>query len=298
MDTIERTRIGFSSGGVECAAWHYEGTNAGCVVMASGTGVTKEPGTDLFAARFQRAGFSVLAFDFRHWGESGGMPRHVLRVREQLADWEAAIRCAKSLPEVESTKVAAWSFSATGGLIFRVAATGTIAAGIAQTPMVDSFAAGPNALRHETPRVVLSFPFIAFADAMRGWLGRTPLMVPLHGPRGTIAMITTPDAQDSGRALNPGGRYPEWDQRIAARSAMRMFAFRPGRVATKVNAPLLVVVAEQDQSALAKPAVRAAAKAPRATVVRVPGGHYAPFLDQHDVVVDAEISFLRNQLKV
>lgn len=298
MDTIERTRIQFSSGNAECAAWHYAGTNGGCVVMAGGAGVTKEPGTDLFAARFQRAGFSVLAFDFRHWGESGGMPRHVIRVREQLADWQAAIRYAKGLPDVESTKVAAWSFSATGGLIFRVAATGIVAAAIAQTPMVDSLAAGPNALRHETPRVVLGFPFIALADAIRGWFGRTPLMVPLDGPRGTIAMITTPDAQDSGRALNPGGRYPEWDQRIAARSAMRMFAFRPGRVAARVKTPLLVVVAEQDQSVLAKPAVRAAAKAPHATVLRVPGGHYAPFLDQHDVVVDTEISFLKSQLQV
>jgi hypothetical protein len=31
-------------------------------------------------------------------------------------------------------------------------------------------------------------------------------------------------------------------------------------------------------------------------VVRVPGGHYAPFLEQHEVVTDAELAFLRTHL--
>jgi hypothetical protein len=56
------------------------------------TGVAKEPGTDQFAARFHAAGFSVLAFDVRRFGESGGTPRQVLRVREQLADWGSGLR--------------------------------------------------------------------------------------------------------------------------------------------------------------------------------------------------------------
>jgi hypothetical protein len=30
--------------------------------------------------------------------------------------------------------------------------------------------------------------------------------------------------------------------------------------------------------------------------VRLPGGHYAPFLDQHDQAVAAELDFLRRHL--
>ncbi|HEX7164357.1 MAG TPA: alpha/beta hydrolase, partial [Trebonia sp.] len=134
------------------------------------------------------------------------------------------------------------------------------------------------------------------ADLARGLFRRQPLLVPLDGPRGTVAMVTTPDAQDSGRALNPGGRYPDWDQRIAARSVMRMFTFRPGRAARRIRVPVLVVVADQDQSVLAPPAVRAASRVADSTVVRVPGGHYAPFLEQHDAVADAELAFLRTHL--
>ena len=118
----EREKVWFDSGGTRCAAWHDRGRNGACVIMAGGFAVTKEAGTDLFARRFHAAGFSVLAFDYRHLGESGGQPRQVQRVREQLADWEAAIAHAGTLPGVDPARLAIWSFSAPGGQVFRVAA--------------------------------------------------------------------------------------------------------------------------------------------------------------------------------
>lgn len=47
-----RVKVRFASGGAECVAWHYLGTNGGCVIMAAGAGVTKEPGTDRFDTGF------------------------------------------------------------------------------------------------------------------------------------------------------------------------------------------------------------------------------------------------------
>jgi pimeloyl-ACP methyl ester carboxylesterase len=296
METLKRSKVWFSSGGDECAAWHYVGTNGACVVMAGGAGVTKEPGTDQFAARFHAAGFSVLAFDHRHFGESGGTPRQVMRVREQLTDWDAAVACATAMPEVDPQRVAAWGFSSAGGHVLRVGARGKVAAVVAQTPFVDGLVSGPNALRHESVGVVLRFPFIALTDVVRGLFRRPPRVVPLAGRRGDVAMLTTPDALASERALNPGGCHPEWQQTIAARSVMPMFTYRPGRAARRIRVPLLVVVAEQDQSVLAKPAVRLAARVADATLVQVPGGHYAPFLEQHETVVEAELDFLRTHL--
>jgi len=64
----------------------------------------------------------VLAFDYRCFGESGGQPRQVARVRGQLADWQAAIAYAAALPGVDPARLAVWGFSASGGHIFRVAA--------------------------------------------------------------------------------------------------------------------------------------------------------------------------------
>jgi len=71
---------------------------------------------------------------------------------------------------------------------------------------------------------------------------------------------------------------------------------RPGREAARVRCPLLVVVADEDASALAGPAVRAARRAPGAELVRLPGAHYAPFLAAHEQAAEAELSFLRRHL--
>ena len=86
MNTSPRQPVEFPSQAITCVAWHYPGTNGACVVMTGGGGVTKEPGTDRFAAMFHAAGFTVLAFDYRHLGDSGGSPRQVVWVRSQLAD--------------------------------------------------------------------------------------------------------------------------------------------------------------------------------------------------------------------
>jgi pimeloyl-ACP methyl ester carboxylesterase len=296
----QREGIAFRSGTDDCAAWHYRGSNGACVVMAGGAGVTKEPGTDRFAARFHAAGYSVLAFDHRHFGESGGTPRQVVRVREQLADWEAALDCAASLPGVAASKIAGWGFSLAGGHLLRIAARRPgqhrLAAVIAQAPLADGVASMPYALRHETVGVLARFPLIALRDVARGLAGREPLLVPLAGPRGTVAMLTTPDATDGDRALNPDNAYPEWDQSIAARSVVPVGLYRPGSSASRISCPLLAVISTHDQSVLAAPALKAARRAPRAEIRQVDGGHYAAFLDQHETVVTAELDFLRRHL--
>ena len=118
----DREKVRFPSGDTTCAAWHYPGTTGACVIMAGGGAVTKEPGTDRFAKRFHEAGFTVLAFDYRRLGESGGQPRQIVRIGEQHADWHAAIDFARTLPDVDPTRVAIWGFSLSGGHIFPVAA--------------------------------------------------------------------------------------------------------------------------------------------------------------------------------
>lgn len=298
MTTRERVPLRFRSGSDDCQGWHYPGSNGACVVMAGGFAVTKEPGTDLFASRFHAAGFSVLAFDYRHLGGSGGTPRQVAPVRRQLADWGAALRCAGTLPEVDPARVAIWGFSVSAGHVVRVAAAHPgVAAAVAQTPSVDGPAAARNAAGHTTAAAVGRLTAVGVADTIRGLVGAAPLLVPLVGPPGTLAVLSTPDALAAGdTALNPQNRYPDWQQAVAARSALAMAGYRPGRRAGRVRCPLLVVVAEHDQSAPPGPAVRVAAAAPYGELVTVAGGHYAPFLSGHEQAVQAELTFLRRTL--
>jgi len=293
----EREKVRFISGGDECAAWYYPGTAGTCVIMCGGFAVTKGPGTDRFARRFQEAGFGVLAFDPRRLGESGGTPRQVVRIKDELADWRAAIEFARTLPGVDPDRIALWGFSLSGGHVLRTAARDArVAAVIAQTPNADGAKAVRSAARFQRPSVLLRLAALGVADAARGLAGRPPILVPLVAPPGTLATLSTPDAVATPEALDPDGRYPDWRQAVAARSTFGLGLYRPGRDAAGIGCPLLVVVADQDQTALPGPAIEVARRAPRGELFRVPGGHYAPFLDSHDEVVAAEVAFLRRHL--
>jgi pimeloyl-ACP methyl ester carboxylesterase len=292
-----RKAVRFASGDADCAAWYYPTRDGSCVVMAGGLGVTKEPGTDRFARRFHEAGFGVLAFDQRNFGESGGHDRQVMRLGNQLDDWAAAIAFAASLPGVDPARIAVWSFSLSGGQIFQVAARHPeLGAAVAQMPLADGRAAARAAMRHQTVPALVRTLGIALADACGALLGRPPRLLPLTGEPGTPAALTTPDGRISPSPLDPDGSYSDWEQTIAARMMLAVGGFRPGRAARDIRCPLLLVVCDEDQSVLAAPALKVAAEAPHAELLRVPGGHYSPFLQSHETVVATEVDFLRRHL--
>ncbi|MFE3262067.1 alpha/beta hydrolase [Nocardia sp. NPDC059091] len=265
--------------------------------MAGPIAVTKEPGTDLFAKRFHAAGFSVIAFDYRHLGESSGIPRQVVRISEQLEDWAAAVEFASALPEVDPGKIALWGHSLSGGHVLHVAARlPGVAAAIAQSPHADGFAISRNASRYQKPVALLHFTGRALLDLLAGLVGKPPLLVPLVGEPGSVAALTTPDATDMPTALDPDGEYRDWPQTVAARSALRTGFYSPGRHAPRVRCPLLVIACDDDRSAMTQPAVRVATRAPHAELIRLPGGHYAPYSNAHEEAVEAELSFLHRHL--
>ena len=97
-EKVERTRVRFDSGGVELVGYlHHSADAVGRlpgVVMGHGFSGTQDRLFDN-AERFAGAGFAALTFDYRSFGESGGEPRQVVSVEEQLEDWRAAIRFAR-----------------------------------------------------------------------------------------------------------------------------------------------------------------------------------------------------------
>jgi len=293
----ERRKIRFESGDAECAGWLYPGSSGACVVMAPGLAVPKEPGTDPFAVPFHEAGFTVLAFDFRRFGESGGEPRQVLDIRAQQADMVSALDFAASLPEVDPARIALWGFSLAGGHVLALAAQRReLAAAIAISANADGLAASRNALRYQTPWMLARLTGRALLDSLTSRFGRPPRLVPLTGARGALAMTCSPDALMADDALNPGGAHPKWCQQIAARSVLSLGSYRPGQHAREIRCPLLVLAYEQDDAALAAPAVRAGELAPQGEVVTMPGGHYEAYMDGHERAVELQLGFLRRRL--
>jgi dipeptidyl aminopeptidase/acylaminoacyl peptidase len=110
--------------------------------MGHGVTLTRRDGMPAFARRFAGTGYSVVAFDYRHWGDSDGHPRGWFSFGRQQSDWQAAVAFARQLDGIDPDQVALWGFSLSAGMTLKTAAADPrIAAVIAVCPMTDGLAA-------------------------------------------------------------------------------------------------------------------------------------------------------------
>jgi hypothetical protein len=110
-----------------------------------------------------------------------------------------------------------------------------------------------NAARHQKPLAMLRFTGRAVLDGLVGLVGRQPVLVPLAGEPGTVALLTTAGRPRWRQSARPGRHVPGLAAGGRRRSALRVTFYRLGRYASRVRYPLLVLVCDQDQSALAAP---------------------------------------------
>lgn len=293
---LTRTEIRFRAGETECAGVYIrpETTEAvPCVVLAHGFGALKEGGPIRVAERFGAAGFAGLAFDYRYFGESGGEPRQFLNVKRQLADWRAAIAHARALEGVDPGRMALWGTSFSGGHVIALAADDpSIKAVVSQTPHVHgiktTLALGPANSAHLT--------FAGLRDMASSAFGRKPSLIPIVGPPGTTAAMTTPDAEPGYRALYDGGF--EWRNEFTPRAALTLPLYSPGRRAADVECPILVQVCSADAVTPPAPAMEAAGRAPKGELIAYAGiGHFDIYRGEpFERAVEAQTDFFKRHL--
>lgn len=132
-------------------------------------------------------------------------------------------------------------------------------------------------------------------DELRRLRGRTPLYVPIVGPPGSLAAITTSDAEAGYSALFEHG--DEFRNEIAARILLRVGPYRPGTKSARIHCPWLVAVADHDAVTAPGPAVSAASRAPRAELRTYPGGHFDVYVGEtFERVVADQVDFLTRHL--
>ena len=147
-----RLDVTFAVDGTPLKAWLYlpedTSTPAPCIVMAHGLGGIRKMGLAKYAARFQGAGFAVLAFDYRFWGDSGGEPHGLIWIPNQLEDYAAAVAYARSRQEIDPARIALWGTSFSGGHVVVTAAEDQqIACIVAQCPGLDGHESMRNGLQ-------------------------------------------------------------------------------------------------------------------------------------------------------
>lgn len=287
---MKRSDVEFTSGGVTCRAWLYEpdaGARPPIIVMAHGLGGVRHMRLGAFAERFADAGYACLVFDYRHFGDSDGEPRGLLSVRRQRADWSAAIAFARSLPQVDGSRVVLWGTSFGGGHVLSVGAGQQVAAVISQCP----FTSGLASLRVMEPLVVARVTALAVADAISAVARRGPVRVALAGDPGTTALMTAPDVTEGYLSLIPDGH--DFTNAVAARIGLVIPLLSPARALRKAHAPTLVCVCDRDSVAPAGPTIKAAESNPKVTLKRYDEGHFDIYVgDAFEAVIADQVDFL------
>jgi uncharacterized protein len=289
---VEVQEMTFRSDGVDCAARVYRpdvapGETTPCVVMANGFSLTRDDGLPGFAERFAGVGVTVVAFDFRHFGASGGEPRQLADLDRQRADFRSAVSFARGLGGVDGDAVVVWGFSVAGGhAIYTAAGDERIAAAIALCPMTDILAF----VRRMPARNV----WRANVDTLRNMVGRQRVHIPVVGRPGSYAFFTQSEALPGFEAVC--GDHSLWRNEFLSLSFAKP-TYRPVRAAHRVGCPLLVCIGERDHMASRRAAERTVERAPHGERHDYPIDHFGGFLgdDFKRVVVD-QIEFLSRHL--
>ena len=108
--------------------------------------------------------------------------------------------------------------------------------------------------------------------------------------------MNAPDVYPGYMRLVPEGQAVP--NEVAARLAMKVITYRPGRLTAKITCPILFCVCEADSVAPPAPTLRYAAKAPRGEVKMYPEQHFAIYVDDaFERVVADQLAFLDKHLK-
>jgi fermentation-respiration switch protein FrsA (DUF1100 family) len=280
--------VTFRSGDADCAAWLYrpEGATA-CVVMGHGLSAVRDQRLPAYAERFAAAGLAVLLFDYRHFGASGGEPRQLLDIGRQLADWRAAVAYART----RFDRVALFGSSFAGGHVLEVGTDPGIAAVVSQCPMTDGFLATLKV----PPLTAAKLTVAALQDQVGALLGRRPKLIPAAAEPGQTALMSSPDSLSGMTSL--AGQDSTWRNAAAARVGLRIPLYRPGRHASKITAPLLVCICDNDTLVSTAAAEKVAQRAPRGESRHYPIGHFEIYVGEwFERAVGDQTAFLTRHL--
>jgi len=272
MSAANRQDVTFRSGESSCSGWLYLPDSEGpvpLVILGHGLGAVREMRLDAYAQTFAEAGLGALAFTYRHFGDSGGDPRQVISIKDQLVDWEAALAFAKSTPEIDAGRLAVWGSSFGGGHAITIAARHPeLAAAVSQCPFTDGVA---SARQYGVVSSIKAMPALG-RDLFAAVTGREPVLIPIAAPAGQVGLMNAPDALDGYLGLVP--EEAQFQNEAAPRIIPKLIGYRPGRSAARVEMPMLFCVSMNDTVAPSGPTLRYAAEAPLGEIRRYAAGHF------------------------
>jgi uncharacterized protein len=295
----ERIDVDFNAtDGISLSAWLFRPADVSgplpAVTMTHGFSATKYHGIERIARAIADAGFVVLLHDHRNFGGSSGQPRHDIDPWRQVEDWRQAISYLESLPYVDATRIGLWGTSFSGGHAIVLGATDRrVKAVVSQVPTIDGYASSQRRVPPQAVDALEQF----FDDDLRAQIRGEPAgrqrLVDLDPA--VPALYRTKDTADFLLQEVPDGM---WVNEITIQSGRRARMYEPGRWIDRVSpTPLLMIVGRNDTTTPTDLALAAFERAlePKSLVI-VPGGHYAPYLEGFPQALEAAVGWFVKHL--
>lgn len=293
------------------------------IVMGHGFGCQKDFGLSSFARHFLEQGIAVLAFDYRHFGGSEGEPRNLIEPTRLIDDWFAALDFVVDgkLAEfnVNPDKIGIWGSSLAGGHVVVVAATyprkKSIKAVISQVPLADGLGAALASAMVLPISWSLRLGWDALVDSARVYLKMPRYYIPLVGkPNEAPGMMATWDSYTGYGPLVPEGlprvdpvsiyapdakNLGGWQNKAPAAFGLLFAQYRPTTFAAQVEAPTLVLAADDDTLCPVSDVKKMAGKLQNGKLVVLEKcGHFEPYAHPKffPIAIGHETAFLQEHL--
>ena len=271
------------------------------VVMAHGfTSTISNMTADKYAEQFCNNGLAVLLYDHRNFGISDGEPRHQINFWTQARGYIDAIDYLCLQPEINKDQIALWGASMSARQAFLVGAVDDRAKAI--ITMIPAF--GDDFPMGDTDGTMYDL-------AKRILLHDDILALP-HSTTEAIAVVSHDQSSSPSRLkeltafrwfMEYGGRFgTNWSNTVSFCQTELPETFHPGLCSVQIKAPILMVVAENDEMKGANPEVARhifEAIAQPKEWVDIGGGHFGLLYypsDLFDQSSQAQIEFLNKYL--
>jgi cephalosporin-C deacetylase-like acetyl esterase len=272
------------------------------VIMAHGFTTTINGMTaDKYADKFRESGFAVLLYDHRNLGISDGEPRQEINFWVQSRGYIDGIDFVITQPEIDTTKVAVWGASLSAREAF----------------LVGSVDERVKAIVNQIPAYGNEFPVEDKDGSLYSFAKKTVLSERIMDLPHTVSeqmpivssdQLGTPSALSEMTAyrwfIEYGGRYgTNWKNVVSFSNIETPELFHIGQCAPHIKAPVLMVVAANDEMSGANPDVTRVIfdmiTQPKEWV-DIDGGHFgllyypSPIFDKSS---QAQIDFLNKHFK-
>ena len=292
---MKKIKSDFFSKEIRCDGDLYlpEGVNnPPVVIMAHGLAALKAFRLPAFAERFVEKGMATFLFDYRTFGQSDGEPRHLVNPFHHVQDWLAAIAHVRNLPEVDSTRIALWGSSFSGGHVIVVAAKDAgIKAVVSQVPFVSGF----SSIRVDSISDIILATCYGIMDYVRTAFSLSPHYSPAIANPGSFAAMNTEGSYDGFKSIIPEGS--NWENKMTSRAFILLAFYNPISYAKKVKAPVLLVSGKNDSLVPFSAVQKTAKRLPDCQFVVLESNHFEPYTGAHfEQSIKIQIDFLERKL--